>query len=299
MSETLRGIERAFGSLRTWKRGDERALHKPLLVLYALGRVQCRQHRLVPFASAERPLEALLKEFGPTRKSYHPEYPFWRLQADGIWEIPDRAQLQSRQSNTDPPITQLRLASGGFLAEIDDALRADAQLLRRTAQQLLDAHFPESLHPSILASCNLDLTSDPTVTSGRVARDPNFRIEVLRAYGHRCALCGYHASIDGAVVALEAAHVMWHCYSGPNTVENGLSLCPLHHRVFDLGLVTIRDQRVLVSARVTEGGSSELHLGRLHGNLLHGPVSGYPSVSKSYSLWHQDRVFKAPSRAES
>ena len=59
------------------------APHKPLLVLYALGRWQAGQ-KDVAFRQAETDLTALLREFGPPRKSDHPEQPFWRLQRDGV-----------------------------------------------------------------------------------------------------------------------------------------------------------------------------------------------------------------------
>ena len=48
-----------------------------------------------------------LFEFGPSRKSYHPEYPFWRLQNDGIWEVASDVPL-SRKPNVDIPVTELR-----------------------------------------------------------------------------------------------------------------------------------------------------------------------------------------------
>jgi hypothetical protein len=67
-----------FDSLNVWKRGGQRAPHKPLLVPYGLGR-WTRGQVDVPFAEAEKDLTSLLKEFGP-RQSYHPEYPLWRLQ---------------------------------------------------------------------------------------------------------------------------------------------------------------------------------------------------------------------------
>ena len=41
----------------------------------------------IPFAEVSRDLTELLKEFGPSRKSHHPEYPFWRLQNDGVWVV--------------------------------------------------------------------------------------------------------------------------------------------------------------------------------------------------------------------
>ena len=39
------------------------------------------------FREAEPELTALLREFGPPRKSDHPEQPFWRLQRDGVWVV--------------------------------------------------------------------------------------------------------------------------------------------------------------------------------------------------------------------
>jgi putative restriction endonuclease len=37
---------------------------------------------LVSSADVDRDLRKLLIEFGPQRRSYHPEYPFWRLRND-------------------------------------------------------------------------------------------------------------------------------------------------------------------------------------------------------------------------
>jgi putative restriction endonuclease len=76
-----------FGHLNVWRRAGERAPHKPLLVLYALGRWSRGDRADVPFSEANRDRTELLKEYGPSRQSYHPEYPFWRLQKDGVWEV--------------------------------------------------------------------------------------------------------------------------------------------------------------------------------------------------------------------
>src|SRR5690349_19311090 len=75
-----------FDRLTIWKKGEQRAPHKPLLILYALGRWQ-RGLPEVTFPEAEPQLTALLREFGPARKSDHPEQPFWRLQNDGVWTV--------------------------------------------------------------------------------------------------------------------------------------------------------------------------------------------------------------------
>ena len=70
-----------FDSLNVWKRGGQRAPHK----LYALGRWTGGDAD-TPFRDSDADLTSLLKEFGPSRQSYHPEYPFWRLQNDGVHE---------------------------------------------------------------------------------------------------------------------------------------------------------------------------------------------------------------------
>jgi hypothetical protein len=60
--------------LRQWTRGGERAPHKPLLLLYALGRFQLHGNEPIVFSEAEEQLKQLLREFGPpcdTSPGYH------------------------------------------------------------------------------------------------------------------------------------------------------------------------------------------------------------------------------------
>jgi putative restriction endonuclease len=83
---TTNAILSQFDDLAVWKQGDQRAPHKPLLILYALGRWQ-RGLTEVSFREAEPELTGLLREFGPLRKSDRPEQPFWRLQRDGVWSV--------------------------------------------------------------------------------------------------------------------------------------------------------------------------------------------------------------------
>ena len=81
----------ALSQLNTWKRRDQRAVHKPLLTLMLIARAASDASRRIHFAEIADELTRLLKEFGPPRKSYSPEYPFWHLQSDGFWTIENRA----------------------------------------------------------------------------------------------------------------------------------------------------------------------------------------------------------------
>jgi putative restriction endonuclease len=94
-------IRERFNRITVWQRGGERSLHKPLLALYAIARLLRGAPRMIPYAEIDRELDRLLMEFGPRRQSYHPEYPFWQLQNDGLWEVSPTEGLTARRSNTD------------------------------------------------------------------------------------------------------------------------------------------------------------------------------------------------------
>ncbi|RYG89605.1 MAG: HNH endonuclease [Alphaproteobacteria bacterium] len=75
---------------------------------------------------------------------------------------------------------------------------------------------------------------------------PAFRRKLLLAYGGRCAIT------DCTVVALlEAAHITPYLGKDTNVVQNGLLLRADIHTLFDLGLIAIRDDGlVVVSAKL-------------------------------------------------
>src|SRR5262249_31886427 len=172
-------VQTRFAELNTWRQGDQRAPHKPLLVLYALGRWQQGKAE-VTYVETEPDLTALLREFGPPRKSDHPEQPFWRLQRDGGWAVTAPADMPMKTGDDIPRVTALRShdVRGGFSAEVRAALTADPALVVQIAVQILERHFPESLHQDILNTVGLTLETG----AGNKKRDLAFRQRVLKAY---------------------------------------------------------------------------------------------------------------------
>jgi putative restriction endonuclease len=146
-----------FQCLKTWRRGAEEAPHKPLLLLYALGRWHTSRLTRIPFSEVDRDLTALLQEFGPGRASHRPQYPFWRLQNDGIWEVHCPALLKRLESTTDPTRGELlgHNATGGFPDWVLAVLYADPAIVLDLAQSILDARFPPSQHQKILERVGL------------------------------------------------------------------------------------------------------------------------------------------------
>lgn len=105
--------------LRRYARGDERAAHKPLLLLYALGRFQRYGDAPIGFAEAEKDLAGLLKEFGPPRKT-SPAYPFHHLATDGVWTV----STASGSGSPGASVTALRSqhAEGQFARGLAESL---------------------------------------------------------------------------------------------------------------------------------------------------------------------------------
>lgn len=65
-----------------------------MLILYVLGKIQQGKSRLLPYEQVSKDLKQLLIDFGPLRKSYHPEQPFVRLANDGVWELDKKIKME-------------------------------------------------------------------------------------------------------------------------------------------------------------------------------------------------------------
>lgn len=292
-------LERVAG-IRQWTRNSERAPHKPLLLLYALGRLQRNGTSEVTYLEAEPAVAHLLQDFGPPGRKSTPAYPFHHLQSDGLWLV-----TTATGDNPGSSPTQLReLGARGRLApDFEAAMRADRALLVLAAHSLLDANFPESLHPDICAQVGLDLQAVEAQAARRRAaslrrRDPAFRELVLMAYEYRCAMCGYDGRLGTEAVGLDAAHVRWWAFEGPDTVDNALCLCSMHHKLLDRGVVGI-DQRntVAVSARfVGRGRAAEVLVLDILGRPLHEPQRGHDPPAPAHVEWHHAQVFSGPAR---
>jgi putative restriction endonuclease len=285
-----------FDHLNVWSRGDQRAPHKPLLVLYALGRWSRGDTEEIPFRDVGRDLTNLLKEFGPPRRSYHPEYPFWRLQNDGVWVVHAAGPLTPRTGHTDPRKSDLlaHSATGAFSEEVKAALRACPGLVTEIASRLLEHHFPESIYSDILAAVGLTLGKDPVPVR---KRDPQFRQRVLIAYEFRCAVCGFDVRLGSVSIALDAAHIRWHQAGGADDESNGLALCVLHHKTFDLGAFTVCPQGFLLVSDQTHGtqGFQEALL-RHHGQPVRPPQRPEWRPAPAALRWHFREVFKGAAR---
>lgn len=261
--------------LQVWSRAGERAPHKPLLLLLAMGDLCRGVPRLLPYGVIAERLIDLLARFGPHRRSHHPEQPICRLPRDGLWEL--RGSVPVVGATGVPSHGNLlgSNVSAGFPEEVHSLLVAHPETLWVGAQYLLDSYFAESLHDDLVSEVGIHRVMKPALKSRK--RNPEFRREVIRAYEHRCAVCDYDIRLDNNLLGLEAAHIKWHAYDGPDEVSNGLALCTLHHKAFDLGGISLLDDLRLVV-------SDDLH-----------------GQNRAFDLWfldHRDKPIRAPRRDE-
>ncbi len=278
--------------LRQWSRSGARAPHKPLLLLYALGRFQRDADDELRYTSVEEDLRRLLAEYGPPHRTT-PAYPFHHLVSDGVWEV----RTDRGPGSPGSEVRKLRAtgAAGRLAPDLRAALRRDPSLLGRMARVLLDLNFPPSLHDELCEAVGLEPEHAEVtgLSSARRRRDPRMRELVLTAYEYRCAFCGYDGRIDAVPVGLEAAHVRWWAFGGPDDVDNGLCLCSLHHKLFDRGVLGIGDDhRILVSQRfVGRSSAAREHVTALADRTVIGPRPGVLPVAATHRAWHTSQVF--------
>ena len=313
MPNTDRLVERARWldlvlSVKQWSKGGKRAPHKPLLMLYALGRLQRTGSSASTYVEADELLGRLLVDFGSPRQKPTTAHPFVRLANDhagALWTVSDEGGVAFDEPRDTKGWLRDHRATGSFETRFERALLADPGLVALVGRALLEEHFAPSLHEDICTAAGLDLeTAERELVASRVRelaarrRDPEFRRQVLAAYEFRCAMCGYDGRLGADAVGLDAAHIRWWAFDGPDTVDNGLCLCSFHHKMLDRGVLGVDDShRVTVSEQfVATGPSAGVLVFDLLGRPIHEPQRGKPSPADDHLTWHLTQVFRGPSR---
>lgn len=280
-------------ALRQYQGDGKRAPHKPLLVLLALGQMNSAGSSSLTWSVVEDRLGALLAEFGTsaTVSGSSAAYPFTRLRSDGVWELSRDVPNDNTGPLNESPI------EGHFSPEIEEALRRSPATLNAVARALVESQFPFTIAPDVLTAVGLDpdvvfLSEGIEANLAVRKRDVNWRRQIVAAWDRSCAFCGFDGALGGAPVGIEAAHIRWFNFEGPDDLDNGLALCSLHHKLLDRGAIGLRDPgTVVVSARFSAVGSVGRAVYELHGRELR-PRPGTTLPAEAYVAWHTSEVFK-------
>ena len=277
--------------INTWKRGSQRAPHKPLLLLYALGRWYNGQ-REFKWLKVKEDVGALIEQFGGSAKP-NVSNPFARLRKDlngELWIVEGELILVASDN---PSIRALNENNNTarFHPYFEESLQ-DRKFYNRVVDELLTEHFSPTQYEDILDACGIQLSEGTLVK--RPSRDPEFRQAVLDAYGHKCAICDYDIQFCTKIIGVEAAHIQWHNSLGPDIVQNGIALCAIHHKLLDYGAIAFNDDYELIAAKGLKGARAQLDY--LIYNHEHKqialPRNGMEEPSVEYLRWQRKEIFK-------
>lgn len=284
--------------LRQHQQDGQRSPHKPLLVLLALGTLAETGSSRLEWSEVEVRLADLLEEFGPPRKGGpKPEYPFTRLRSDLVWELSRDVPM-----DTASPLREESI-DGRFVGVLEDYFTRNTDELYATARGLVEQQFPTSVAGDVLAAVGLDPDlvfasgALPMPSAAQRRRSSAWRHEILQAWDRACAFCGFDGQTGGAPVGIEAAHVRWFNFGGPDDLDNGLALCSLHHKLLDRGILGFADPQTIsvsqtYSARSDEGKRLyDLHLKSIR------PRPGTVLPALEHVAWHEREVFKGSALA--
>ncbi len=296
-----------LASLRQAQIGGKRAPHKPLLLLWLLGRLANAGSVQAAYAEAAEPVSQLINDFGPpvgnqAAAQNRAAMPFVHLERS-LWDLRDREGAEISPQAPERGRWLLEHGAVGKFRPGVASLLSDGATLAQAARLLLDQHFTPVLADMILSAVDLELApiEGPPAPHAlpRRQRTPGFAEVVLRAYGYRCAMCGFDGKLGRNPVAIEAAHIKWHSWDGPDDLTNAMALCSLHHALFDYGVLGLSpDLRITVSpyyVGTSEAGSAVF---QLDGRAVLRPIHpGQPAADVIYVDWHRIQVFKGAKHA--
>jgi putative restriction endonuclease len=291
MNSRSRDFVLRLGAINVYKRGEQRAPHKPLYLLLLLALLQQKAPRLVKFVEIREKLNEALRLFAPRVASVNSHYPFWRLQNDNLSEVVHRSELKIRQSNHDPTVSSLIAseAMGGLMKEDFELLIENVDLQSLVTHKILDAHFPQVIHCDIVNYFGLRLNTPHRNDNSSYSE---FASSVISAYKERCAISRLSIAYRGRPVGLDATHIFWPQIGGNDAVSNGIAMTLLHSRLFNLGVFTISTTFEIQISKECHFSESGKALGLVNGRQIHVPSDRSKQPNIDAIMWHNKLVFR-------
>ncbi len=238
--------------------------------------------------------------------------PFVRMESDGFWHIVRRNEGESLLGRPERSIAQLQERTFGV--RLDEALYQHLQIQenRRLLRSVLvgERYFSNEARESLLQQgfvnqeafiYSEELLKNPEDPEVREAlpleeeylpvRDQGFRRAVVKAYDHRCALCGIRVrTLDGHTL-VEAAHIIPWSETRDDRPVNGLSLCRTCHWTFDERLLSVsRDYEVVTSKQLNVAGNLSGYLMNLEGRTIFVPSQESYRPDRDSLEWHRKHL---------
>jgi len=156
----------------------------------------------------------------------------------GSIDQPDNRALRAAHELQTPLVYFRGLAPGQYLVVAPMFVTADDPAARVVA---LEPGLPvQDMQPGGLVSAP-DVRAYATRETRHRLHQQRFKLDVMRAYRHRCAICALRER-----TLVQAAHIVPDGEpAGIAAVVNGLALCAIHHLAFDRNLLGIDPEGVV------------------------------------------------------
>lgn len=154
------------------------ALHKPLLLLFAIGQLLYGKDRMISFADVDIQLSRLLGRFypqGSLKSNTH--YPFGKLENDGIWEVEKSNNLKRTSAGyLLKGELLLRNIHGSFTLEIFNTMKDNKILTLTIAKQLVNRFFNPGQHAELLGAVGITVNMEQTNAEIQNATNSGYHI---------------------------------------------------------------------------------------------------------------------------
>lgn len=194
---------------------------------------------------------------------------YFFTQTDRLRAVPERC---NRAEQLSYPVSSNTLDQIGLsnMSELYDVLSNVGHdwLKEPTLQEIEEER--DSVEEQISSEPKLTEEKEEFNETQHRARDAAFTESVRDAYDERCAICGSNRVSPAGNPEVEAAHIYPKRMNGRDHVQNGISLCKLHHWTFDSGWISLSDDyEILVKDEPGLNGYEDFS--QLEGNRIHLP----------------------------
>jgi putative restriction endonuclease len=274
------------------------APHKPLLLLVILelaenGDISDQTLRLTPELSFR--FDSFWHVVAH-RRTQRPDVrmPFHHLTSDGVWLALTDGDLESPHRKLTTHVT--------FDPEFLE-LAENAEFRERARRILIQGYFEPAERNALYHLVGMRVPSEDQIARAAhfeipddavgAAREARFRLEIVPAYHHTCALTGYRVTTIGLGAIVDAAHIHQFSDSRNNDPKNGMALCKNAHWLFDVGLWSVGDDYRIVVAKdaFTEDSPHQKPLTEYHGARLRLPRDKSLWPDPRHLTWHRKHKF--------
>ncbi|WJW66123.1 HNH endonuclease [Candidatus Chlorohelix allophototropha] len=240
--------------------------------------------------------------------------PFYHLTGEGFWHLLPKPGFENL-SGDKPSASRLKKVLIG--AKFDDALFSLLVIkeVRDAFRNLLvQKYFSESIQHKLIElsqvnkaafeysenllkkpaqNLNIKEVADGSVEYVKQVRDQAFRKAVVKAYNHRCAICGLRVITAEGHTAVAAAHIVPWSISKNDSITNGIALCHLCHWAFDDGVTGISNNYlVLASEQLNLSGNAPGVFLMVRDRPIFKPDIEERLPDLEALHWHRKNVFK-------